>query len=186
MQSRLPLVATTLVGALLLGACASPSLKSPTASAAAGSTAPASGAAPAAATAQAQPTAQSQVANIDLTRSAQAAPQSMAAPSPYIYFDFDSAAIRDEFMPTVEQHARLLSGDRNQRIAGHTDERGGREYNLALGQQRAESVSRALTLLGVGADRIEAVSYGEERPKAEGGSEQAWQKNRRAELRTQR
>jgi peptidoglycan-associated lipoprotein len=188
--SRLPLVATTLAGALLLGACASPSLKSPTAAApaaapTAAATAPA--AAPAPAAAQAQPAAQSNVAAVDLTRQAQPA-AAVAALNPYIYFDFDSSLIRDEFMPTVDQHARVLSTDRNQRlrIAGHTDERGGREYNLALGQQRAEAVSRALVLLGTDATRIEAVSYGEERPKATGSDESAWQQNRRAELRAQR
>jgi peptidoglycan-associated lipoprotein len=67
-------------------------------------------------------------------------------------------------------------------IEGHTDERGGSEYNLALGQKRAEAVRRALELLGVRENQIEAVSYGKERPAAAGSNEEAWAKNRRAEL----
>ena len=67
-------------------------------------------------------------------------------------------------------------------VEGHTDERGGREYNLALGQKRAEAVVRSLTLLGVGDQQLEAVSFGEERPAAQGSDEAAWARNRRAEL----
>jgi peptidoglycan-associated lipoprotein len=67
-------------------------------------------------------------------------------------------------------------------VEGHTDERGGREYNLALGQKRAEAVVRSLTLLGVGGQQLEAVSFGEERPAVQGSDEAAWARNRRAEL----
>ena len=67
-------------------------------------------------------------------------------------------------------------------VEGHTDERGGREYNLALGQKRAEAVARALGLMGVSSDRIEAVSFGKERPAVQGSDEAAWAKNRRVEL----
>ena len=67
-------------------------------------------------------------------------------------------------------------------VEGHTDERGGREYNLALGQKRAEAVAKSLTLLGVPESRIEAVSFGEERPAVAGSDESAWSRNRRAEL----
>ncbi|NBD20185.1 peptidoglycan-associated lipoprotein Pal [Aquabacterium fontiphilum] len=101
-----------------------------------------------------------------------------------VYFDFDSFLVKDEFRPVVEAHARRMNAARDTRIVieGHTDERGGREYNLALGQRRAEAVQRSLTLLGVSAERIEAVSFGEERPAATGSDESAWSQNRRAEI----
>jgi peptidoglycan-associated lipoprotein len=101
-----------------------------------------------------------------------------------VYFDFDSYAVRDDGRPVVEAHARLLTANRARKmtVEGHTDERGGREYNLALGQKRAEAVTRALTLLGATDAQLEAVSFGEERPSAQGSDEAAWAKNRRAEL----
>ena len=101
-----------------------------------------------------------------------------------VYFDFDSYVLKDEFRPTVAGYARVLTADAQRRlmIEGHTDERGGSEYNLALGQKRAEAVRRALELLGVRENQIEAVSYGKERPAAAGSNEEAWAKNRRAEL----
>jgi peptidoglycan-associated lipoprotein len=78
----------------------------------------------------------------------------------------------------------VLNANRSRKmiVEGHTDERGGREYNLALGQKRAEAVVRSLTLLGAGDAQLEAVSFGEERPAAQGSDEAAWAKNRRAEL----
>ncbi len=101
-----------------------------------------------------------------------------------VYFDFDSFVVRDDARPVIEGHARLLTTDRERRlvIEGHTDERGGREYNLALGQKRAEAVARSLVLLGAGEDQLEAVSFGEERPAVLGSDETAWSQNRRAEL----
>jgi peptidoglycan-associated lipoprotein len=101
-----------------------------------------------------------------------------------IYFDFDSSAIRDEFRPLVEAHAQYLKDNKQAKtiLQGHTDERGSREYNIALGQRRAESVSQAMTLLGVADAQIEAVSLGEEKPAAEGQEETAWAKNRRVEI----
>jgi peptidoglycan-associated lipoprotein len=134
-------------------------------------------------------TPQSQVASVDLTRSAAAGAGGaalLAAPSQrVVYFDFDSFAIRDEFKPVIEGHARALSGNRGKKVVieGHTDERGGREYNLALGQKRAEAVLRSMALLGATDTQLEAVSYGKERPAATGSDEAAWAKNRRAELR---
>lgn len=191
MNNRLPLVASTLMAALLLGACASPSTKSSVSSSSAASATPVAAATVAPATntsAMAQGTSQSAVASVDLTSKANSAVAAKAAPSPYVFFDFDSALITAESKPTVDLHAQLLSTNSQQRvqIAGHTDERGGREYNLALGQQRADAVSRALVLLGVDPSRIETVSFGEERPKAEGSDESSFQKNRRAEVRAQR
>ena len=101
-----------------------------------------------------------------------------------VYFDFDSFVVRDEFRSVVESHAKFLGANRAKRILveGHTDERGGREYNLALGQKRAEAVQKSLQLLGVTENQVEAVSFGEERPAATGSDEAAWAKNRRAEL----
>jgi peptidoglycan-associated lipoprotein len=101
-----------------------------------------------------------------------------------VYFDFDSYVLKDEYRPLVEGYAKALTADRKKHVVveGHTDERGGREYNLALGQKRAETVTKALALLGAADAQIEAVSYGKERPAAQGSDEAAWAKNRRAEL----
>lgn len=101
-----------------------------------------------------------------------------------IYFDFDSYSIRDEFRGTVEAHARFLNANKGMRVViqGNTDERGTREYNLALGQKRAEAVRKALTALGVSDSQIEAVSFGEEKPRATGSNEAAFAENRRADL----
>jgi len=101
-----------------------------------------------------------------------------------IYFDFDSFAIRDEYRGTIDAHARYLTSTQGRRvlIQGNTDERGSREYNLALGQKRAEAVRRALGALGVPESQMEAVSLGEERPRATGSDEASWAENRRADL----
>jgi peptidoglycan-associated lipoprotein len=101
-----------------------------------------------------------------------------------IYFDYDSFVIKPEFQSAIETHARFLAANKARRVAieGHTDERGGREYNLALGQKRAEAVRRALTLLGVTDAQIEAVSFGEEKPAGAGSGEEDLARNRRAEL----
>jgi peptidoglycan-associated lipoprotein len=101
-----------------------------------------------------------------------------------VYFDFDSYTIKDEYRGLIESSARAAAGARSKRmtVEGHTDERGGREYNLALGQKRAETVARAMSLLGVSAEQVEAVSFGKERPAAQGSDEAAWAKNRRAEI----
>ena len=125
---------------------------------------------------------QSNVASVDLTRGSGT---TSAGDLPrVVYFDFDSYVVKDEYRPVVEANARALSGDRKRHLAveGHTDERGGREYNLALGQKRAEAVARSLTLLGATDAQVEAVSFGKERPAAQGNDEAAWAKNRRAEL----
>ena len=103
-----------------------------------------------------------------------------------IYFDFDSYAVKDEYRPIVEAHAKLLKGNSGAKevAEGHTDERGGSEYNLALGQKRAEAVVQQMKVLGVGDSQLEAVSYGKERPAVDGHDEAAWAKNRRVELRS--
>jgi len=101
-----------------------------------------------------------------------------------IYYDYDAYNVRDDYKSLVESHAKsLLSHSTvNLRIEGNCDERGSREYNLALGQRRADSVKRALTLLGVPADQIQTVSYGSEKPKATSHDEQAYAENRRSDL----
>lgn len=101
-----------------------------------------------------------------------------------IYFDYDSFVIKPEFQTAIQAHARFLTANQNRKvmIEGHTDERGGREYNLALGQKRSEAVRRALGLLGVSDAQVEAVSLGKEKPAATGSSEEAFAKNRRAEI----
>lgn len=105
-----------------------------------------------------------------------------------VYFDFDSFVVRNEARPVIEAHARVLTSDRARRmvIEGHTDDRGGREYNLALGQKRAEAVLRALVMLGASDAQLEAVSFGKERPAVQGSDEAAWAQNRRAELKDRR
>ncbi|MFN9744094.1 MAG: peptidoglycan-associated lipoprotein Pal [Betaproteobacteria bacterium] len=193
----------------LLAGCASPSRVSepapaPVQAATTRAVVPAPAAAPPAATAGATRAApQSSVSTVDLAaRSGAASPAAagaagaaapaaaagvaaLAAPAErVVYFDFDSFAIRDDFKALIEGHARVLARDgaRRMTIEGHTDERGGREYNLALGQKRAEAVVRSLVLLGVAERQLEAVSFGKERPAAQGSDESAWARNRRAEL----
>jgi len=101
-----------------------------------------------------------------------------------VYFDFDSYVVKDEFRPVIEANAKALTGNRKMHMAveGHTDDRGSSEYNLALGQRRAEAVVKSLTLLGADPTQLEAVSFGKERPAVQGENEEAWAKNRRAEL----
>jgi peptidoglycan-associated lipoprotein len=101
-----------------------------------------------------------------------------------IYFDYDDFSVRPEFAATLEGHARFLKADSRRKVAleGHTDERGGREYNLALGQKRAEAVRRALSLLGVTDAQMEAVSFGKEKPARTGADEESYRLNRRVEL----
>ncbi len=101
-----------------------------------------------------------------------------------VFFAFDDSNVAAQYMPVVELHAKYLGANANLavRIEGHADERGGPEYNLALGQRRAEAVAQALRLLGVTGPRVEAVSYGEERPQATGHSEADWARNRRADI----
>ena len=101
-----------------------------------------------------------------------------------VYFDFDSYVVREDGKPVVQNHSAYLTKNkqRNILIQGNTDERGGAEYNLALGQKRAEAVRKSMTALGVPESQIEAVSLGKEKPKAEGHNEEAWAQNRRADI----
>lgn len=101
-----------------------------------------------------------------------------------VHFDFDSFVVKAEYQPLVEAHGRYLVANKQRRVVieGNADERGSREYNLALGQKRAETVKGRLALLGVADGQIEAVSFGEERPRATGKDESAWAENRRADI----
>jgi len=101
-----------------------------------------------------------------------------------IYFDVDSYVVKDEFSAVIDAHGKYLASrpDRKVLIQGNTDERGGSEYNLALGQKRADAVRRALALKGVPGSQMEAVSFGKEKPKALGSGEEAWKENRRADI----
>lgn len=101
-----------------------------------------------------------------------------------IYFAFDSYDVSSEYAPIVDAHAKWLIENPDVKIViqGNTDERGGREYNLALGQKRAEAVKQRMQLLGVPASRIEAVSFGEEKPAVLGSTPEAWAQNRRADI----
>jgi peptidoglycan-associated lipoprotein len=101
-----------------------------------------------------------------------------------VFFDYDKDEIKPQFRGVVEDHARYLRENPaiRARIEGNADERGSREYNVALGQRRAEAVMKALSLLGVPASRMEAVSYGEEKPRRSGHDETAWAENRRDDL----
>ncbi|CAN7472798.1 peptidoglycan-associated lipoprotein Pal [Pseudoduganella sp. LjRoot289] len=101
-----------------------------------------------------------------------------------VYFDFDSYVVREDGKPVVQNHSAYLTKNakRSILIQGNTDERGGAEYNLALGQKRAEAVRKAMTALGVPEGQVEAVSLGKEKPKAEGHNEEAWAQNRRADI----
>jgi peptidoglycan-associated lipoprotein len=124
----------------------------------------------------------STVASVDLTKSG--LDTGLQAGSRVIYFDFDSFAIRPEYQAVIEANAKNIRADKSRKVAieGHTDERGGREYNLALGQKRAEAVRKALSLLGVPDAQLEAVSFGKEKPAVVGATEAAMEKNRRAEI----
>jgi len=101
-----------------------------------------------------------------------------------VYFDLDSYVVKDEYKTVMDAHGKYLASrpDRKVLIQGNTDERGGSEYNLALGQKRADAVRRALALRGVPESQMEAVSFGKEKPKAMGSNEEAWRENRRADI----
>ena len=101
-----------------------------------------------------------------------------------IYFDFDSSKVADDFVELVKHHGRYLSANSNAsiRLEGHTDERGTREYNIALGDRRAQAVKRLLMFQGASSDQVTIISYGEEKPASLGHDESTWHLNRRAEL----
>jgi peptidoglycan-associated lipoprotein len=101
-----------------------------------------------------------------------------------VYFDYDSSVVKDEFKPLVTAHARYLQQNRSAKlvIQGNTDERGSREYNIALGQRRADSIRQMMVLLGAQDAQIESVSFGEEKPRSTGKDEAAFSENRRGDI----
>jgi peptidoglycan-associated lipoprotein len=101
-----------------------------------------------------------------------------------VYYDYDSYSIKEEYVPVIDAHAKLLMQhtDTKIKVEGNCDDRGSREYNLALGQRRADSVKRAMVLLGVSDKQIETVSFGAEKPVAMGQDEESWAKNRRSDI----
>jgi peptidoglycan-associated lipoprotein len=113
-----------------------------------------------------------------------AARASLSRVTPSVYFEYNQFEIQDKAKPVIDAFVNYLKADTKARVVieGNADERGTTEFNLALGQKRAEAVSRAITLLGIDASRIEAISNGEEKPRAEGSTEEAWAENRRADL----
>jgi len=101
-----------------------------------------------------------------------------------VYFEFDSFSVADQYKPIVEAHARYLAANRTARVTlqGHADERGSREYNIALGQKRADAVKRMMTVMGVQETIVETVSFGKEKPRNMGHDEAAWAENRRVDI----
>jgi peptidoglycan-associated lipoprotein len=101
-----------------------------------------------------------------------------------VFFELDSNIVKDEFKPLVSAHARYLQQNRGMKmtVQGNADERGSREYNLALGQRRADAVKQVMQLLGAQSDQIETISYGEEKPRATGHDEASHAENRRADI----
>ena len=101
-----------------------------------------------------------------------------------VFYDYDSFVVKDEFKPLIEAHGKYLRDNKSARviIQGNTDERGGREYNLALGHKRAESVKKMLSILGVQESQMETVSFGKEKPRNPGSDEAAYAENRRSDI----
>lgn len=124
-------------------------------------------------------------ASANATRATPSAPPvAVAQPAARtVYFDYDSDAIKDNSAATVRANAEyLVQGGTRVELDGNADERGSRDYNMALGQKRAEAVKRALTAMGVKADRVDTISYGEDKPKAKGHDEASWAENRRVDF----
>lgn len=167
------------IAAVALGACSSTKMTESTPSTAPVTTA--MPAAPKAATGAAAPVAQSTVKTVTVHPLDD--PKSPLAKRS-VFFEFDSSQIGAADTPVIEAHAKYMAGSRTARvkIEGNCDERGGREYNLALGQRRAEAVRKSLQLLGVPDAEMEATSFGKEKPLDAGHDEAAWAKNRRADL----
>jgi peptidoglycan-associated lipoprotein len=111
-------------------------------------------------------------------------PRNILSQKRSVYFDYDQFVIKDEYRATVEAHAKYLQGNRTLRITlqGNTDERGTREYNIALGQKRADAVKKLMVLLGAQEVQIETVSFGKEKPRREGHDETSWAENRRVDI----
>ncbi|MGY8523819.1 peptidoglycan-associated lipoprotein Pal [Paracidovorax citrulli] len=170
-MSKMMTKSLALAALLALGACSSGVKLDDTANAGAGAGAGAGGTDPRA------------VAPVDVSRDPLNDPNSPLAKRS-VYFDFDSYAVKSEYQGMLSEHAKYLQGNRGRRILiqGNTDDRGTSEYNLALGQKRAEAVRRSLSTMGVPETQMEAVSLGKEKPKATGSDEASWAENRRADI----
>lgn len=133
---------------------------------------------------EATPVAQSAVEPVTIQPMQRAQEVSIAGVPRLVYFDYDESVIKPEFHAMIDAHARWLRADRSRKIViqGHADERGGREYNLALGQRRADALRQRFHLLGVTDAQIETVSFGEEKPIVAESNEAAWSQNRRDEI----
>ena len=181
-------IAILSLAASFFAACSSTPVNPPVAAAppavrsAHGVAAPAPGVAAPAPTAAQRPVAASTVTSVTLP--AHLDGKSAIATERSVYFDFDEFTIKSEYNGLIERHGKYLVANPSLaiKIEGTTDERGGTEYNLALGQKRAESMLRALRIYGVKTSQMEAISWGEERPKSVGHDEAAWAQNRRADL----
>ncbi len=179
-MSTLHYSAIALAGALVLSACGSKPIapvESTTGSAPATNAVAAKPATtPPAATAQAAPQAKAVPAHLD--------PASIISKERSVYFELDAFGVDSKFMPIVQAHGQYLAANPalSIRVEGHADERGGTEYNLALGQKRADAVVKVLKTYGVKDSQLEAVSFGKEKPKAQGHDEAAWTQNRRVDL----
>jgi peptidoglycan-associated lipoprotein len=174
-MKRMITIAILLAGAALLSACKHPPLKD----------APSAGSqAQGSSEAGASTSGQGLAGGAGVEGSALGGAAGGALGRTVIYFDFDKSEIRPEFADVVSAHARNLTSHPNlkMKLEGNTDERGTREYNIGLGERRAQAVRRALMLQGVAESQVTTVSFGAERPAAEGDDEAAWAKNRRVEL----
>ena len=165
----------------LVAGCKSTEEKAPVEEGAPTSTAPAT--APGATTSPAQPGAVTGTPGGPYSPAALKDPNSILSKRS-IYFDFDEASIKDQYRPIIEAHAKYLQVNRNARVTlqGNTDERGTREYNIALGQRRADAVKKMMVLYGAEEIQIETVSFGKEKPRREGHDETAWTENRRVDI----
>jgi peptidoglycan-associated lipoprotein len=176
--------AVTLVAGVTLAGCSStPVAQSPAKPAPVATAATASMATPAPSTSgAAKPVASSTVASTAIAPHLD--PTSLISTQRSVYFDFDVFAIKGEYTGLIERHAKYLSSrpGLSIRIEGNADERGSAEYNLALGQKRAQAVLQALEIYGVKDSQMEAISWGKEHPKATGSDETAWAENRRADI----
>jgi peptidoglycan-associated lipoprotein len=185
MTRSIHLTAAVLVTAML-GACAStqPGGDAGKPAAAAGAQANATNATGPQAGAQSSSQAGSQATQSQGQAGSQSAAVAGMPSQRSVFYDFDKYTLRSEYTPLVQANAEYLKDHSSAkvRIEGNCDERGSRSYNLALGQRRADAVKKAIELLGVADKRIEAVSYGEEKPKAKGHDENAWSQNRRSDL----
>lgn len=175
--TRLLRLAPAFAVAALLGACASTPVSAPVAP-------PAPTPVPAPAAPAPAPMAHPVAAPAAPETPAWLDPSNPVARQRSVFFDFDESLIREQDRPVVELQGRFLAAHPavHVRVEGNTDERGGSEYNLALGQRRAEAVAKALELMGVKAGQVEAVSFGKERPRATGHDEASWAQNRRADV----